>query len=218
MKQSKNRRWLSALLVCVMLLSAGGCAARGEQDSGSADNSSERYAVLMGAKKFKDTYRTRGDMTDHAESAEDESGISLLVSNIDGRDNIFYYLDATGEVDLDDMEKEKFVPDFLERLNKTSDAYHYSDMELLSRGANYYEYKVTIADSQSDETTEEALSSAEESVPEKNPMVFLFVEKGEKTLEVIGLDMEAEDDTAFSESFQEILDEIVVMKEVSEGN
>lgn len=318
---NKRKKWMSRLLLLTVLLLMvmTGCGKQNVQSSGSAesampeDNPTSRYAKLMGVQTFKETFKPRGKMTDHSGdggSADREAPVSLLVSNIDSEANVFYYLDATDEVDLKDLEKEQFIPDFLKGLNKTSDTYHYSEMELMERGVNYYKFKVTI----NNKDTGEDLSSEEETVSEsrsgtgsgsesskdsaskdsvssrdsgdskgssksdntaksedtessgntsrtekasqskntgsskksaksetsedpeeaagsesmaeteesgtvqkdEKPMVFIFVEKGEKTYELIGLDMEAESAESFTESFQGILDEIFIVKEVSQ--
>ena len=246
------------LLAAFLLVPVTGCGKSSSDESSepgeSADNPNTRYASLMGVKNFKETFKPRGRMTDQAkssESAEEESPVSLLVRNVDGDANVFYYIDATGTVDLEDLAKEEYIPDFQKQLNDNSDTYQYRQMELLDRGANYWKFKVSIED----KDTEEELSAEEETTSEKKsgskngtaskkdpsakkdtnskdgaasgeesedtqveedskPMLFFYIEKGKKVYEIIGLDMEAEDAAAFSESFQGILDEIVTVKEV----
>lgn len=335
MKKTGKSGWLAWLLAAFLLVPLTGCGQNSSESSMSAgsaeDDVNTRYATLMGVKNFKETFKPRGRMTDQSkssESAEEEAPVSLLVRNVDGDANVFYYIDATGTVDLEDLAKEEYIPDFQKQLNDNSDTYQYSQMELLDRGANYCKFKVSIED----KDTEEELSAEEETTSEKKsgskdgtasekdssteksasakkdadskdgvtskktadskegtaskktadtkektssekntdtedgktskknadsknekasgndadvksettseegtafgdtasgesaeseqiekdskPMLFFYIEKGKKVYEIIGLDMEAEDATAFSESFQGILDEIVTIKEV----
>ena len=224
MKIKDKWKWLSLLLTVFLLLSAAGCgkdpAGESSEQSGSADDPNTRYATLMGAKHFINTFKGRGKLTDRTEaqgSDGEDAPVSLLLRNVDGDANVFYYLDVTGEVDLEDLEKDNYIPDFQKRLNQNSDTYHYSKMERLDHGVNYCEFRVSIED----RAAEEALSSDEESASvqknrESRPMIFYYVQKGKKLYEVIGLDMEAEDASSFSKSFQNILDEMVTVKEVSD--
>ena len=330
MKITKKWKWFSCLLAGMLLLTAAtGCgkpsqSVQSSESSGPSeissaeaeDDPSTRYATLISVQNFIETFKPRGKMTDYSgstDSAEEEAPVSLLLRNVDDEGNIFYYLDATGQVYLKDLKKDRFIHDFVKGLNKSSDSYHYSDMELMDRGANYYRFKVTIknkdsgeelsseeetaddvseaketaktkessdtkdtgktketsdtkdtaktkesSDTQdtgktkessgsketaktkitsdtkdtgkindtsdstestkSNDSTEPEDSSAEdetEAVKEdEKPMTFIFVEKGKKTYEIIGLDMEAKDASAFTDSFQEILDQIVKVKEV----
>ena len=225
------------------------------QSSDSVEAPPVRYAELMSAKEFRETFKARGRMHSFTDSADEELRASLVVRKIDGEENVFHYDDVTGELDLKDLDDEKFIPDFLKGLNRSSDSCHYSDMKLIDRGDNFYEFKVSITTKEAEEAaaaekdTEDSLSaesevkkteragsdgqsgeaeeelSSEKETPEalvqddSRPMLFLFVKQGKKTLELIGLDLEAENAEAFSDSFLEILDEIVtVREEPSEGS
>ena len=218
MKKTGKYKWLSVFLVVIFLFSVTGCGKTQPADSGSADEALSRHAELIDARQFKRTFYFRADMEDHSVRSEstEEDRTALLARNIDGKANVFYYLDVTGEVDLEDLEKEDFLRDFRKRLNEESDDYQYTKVELIDHGANYYEYRAKIRNKSVEEElsaeTETADSSAE---VEKRPMLFMFVKKGKRTYELIGLDMEAEDATAFSESFQGILDEIAPITQKS---
>lgn len=198
MTAKRKTKFLILLLAVLMLLSAGGCGSDKGSGSSSVDDPSTRQAELMGPGKFKKTFSARGDLTDRAESAGEEEGVSLLASNIDSHANIFNYIDVTGEVDLADLENEYFIEKFQKGLNR-SDSYQYSKMKLLEKGSNYYIYKVKIQNRESEEN---------------QPMLFIFVEKGSKTYELIAVDMEAEDASSFSDSFRKIVDELITIKEI----
>lgn len=197
MKKIPIKKCLSLLLAGLLLLSAAGCASDGDHGSGSVDDPSTRQAELMGAKQFKKTFSARGDLTDRNGSSEEEETF-LLAKNIDGHANLFNYIDATGEIDLADLEKEAFIEKFQNKLNQ-SGSYQYNDMELQEMGSNYYIYKVKIQNRESGE---------------EKPELFVFVENGEKTWEIIAVDMEAENPSAFTDSFQSIVGEILTIKEV----
>ena len=147
----------------------------------------------------------------------DEERVALLASGIDGKAYVFNYFDATDEVDLEDMAKDDFIKEYRKKLNDSSTIYQYTKMELMDYGENYYKYLVKIRNKSTDEELSSETGNSEDELAntEKKPMVFFFVKKGMKTYEIIGLDMEAKDASAFTDSFQEILDEIVTIKTVS---
>ena len=192
-----TKKCLPLLLACLLLLSAAGCASDRDSGSGSADDPSTRQAELMGAQEFRKTFSARGEINNLSGSAE-EGGTFLLAKNIDGHPNLFNYIDATGEIDLTDLENPAFIEKFQEKLNR-SGSYQYNDMELLEMGSNYYIYKVKIQNRESGE---------------EQPELFIFVENGEKTWEIIAVDMEAEDASGFTDPFQSIVGEILTIKEV----
>ena len=219
MKQSGNSKWLSLLLIAVMIVSFAGCSNQVESVSGSVDDPSTRRAELISPRSFKSTFYARSDVKDNSvvSGSADEERVALLASGIDGKAYVFNYFDATDEVDLEDMAKDDFIKEYRKKLNDSSTIYQYTKMELMDYGENYYKYLVKIRNKSTDEELSSETGNSEDELAntEKKPMVFFFVKKGMKTYEIIGLDMEAEDASAFTDSFQEILDEIVTIKTVS---